>query len=69
MPDFNKMTEPTPEDIRRTVTHWRNEILEKNLRKLQSEILRLKLGEGSVAVIQRLQQEYDKRKSEIKDGD
>jgi len=63
------MTAPTSEEIRRTVTHWRDEILKKNLRELQSEILRLKLGEGSVAVIQRLQQEYDKRKSEIKDGD
>jgi len=63
------MTEPTAEEIRRTVTHWRDAILEKNLRELQSEILRLKLSESSVAVIQRLQQEYDKRKSEIKDGD
>jgi hypothetical protein len=60
------LTEPTAEEIRRTVAHWRDEVLEKNLRELQSEILRLKLSEGSVAVIQRLQQEYDKRKSEIK---
>jgi len=59
------MTVPTPEEIKRTLSHWRNETLEKNLRELQSEILRLKLSEGSAVVIQRLQQEYDKRKSEL----
>ncbi|HIG58206.1 MAG TPA: hypothetical protein EYF95_04730 [Flavobacteriales bacterium] len=59
------MTEPTAEEIRRTLSHWRDETLEKNLRELQSEILKLKLGKGSVAMIQNLQQEYDKRKSEL----
>ena len=41
------------------------ENLEKNLRKLQSEILRLKLSKGSMGLIQQLQLEYDKLEKEL----
>lgn len=39
--------------------------LDKNLRKLQSEILRLKLSKGSMGLIQQLQLEYDKLEKEL----
>jgi|10_taG_2_1085330.scaffolds.fasta_scaffold00281_32 hypothetical protein len=39
--------------------------LEKNLRKLQIEILRLKLGEGSRGLIQHHQQNYDEMEKEL----
>lgn len=41
------------------------ENLEKNLRKLQSEILRIKLSKGSMGLIQQLQLEYDKLEKEL----
>ena len=48
----------TKQEIEETLTHWKKMNLEKNLRKLQVEILRLKLGGGSQGLIQHLQQNY-----------
>lgn len=59
------MVKPSKEEIKVVLEHWTEANLEKNLRKLELEILKLKLTGGSMGLIQKLQQEYDKIKAEL----
>ena len=59
------MAEPTQEEIRETLIHWKKATLDRNLRELQVEILRIKLSNGSKGLIQMLQQEYDRMEKEL----
>lgn len=59
------MKELTEEQIQDVLIHWKEKTLEKNLRKLQVEILKHKLGGEGQGLVQHLQQNYDEMEKEL----